>query len=297
MIFFSIREPHEASLAKIPPKKDPTSTQKKQEHSDQEFGLFEQKHLLDNDTELAILSKNNLTLRKALAYLDASIALGLLVENWSAYPLSAPTLEVNEGKVVENNHSIPRPNSVKAGTANVGIILQSKLLSGTSGVIRWTLGSTDVVLSVMWSVPYNRQLWRTWLAVGLSSHTDLPTYDQMYSKTDSRFIRSQSGQRFEFSDNRFIVIAEMDGDSTFKPVLRVGLVPVNNDLLAANIRHELGLKPTVMKPAKTSMESDFNYQKTQQHKNNDLPSVGLVQSSGSRTEFTLFCLSFFLLLV
>ena len=68
-----------------------------------------------------------MTLRKALAYLDASIAVGLLVENWSAYPLSKPTIEINEGKVVQENTTIPVPGSVKAGTMNVGIVLQSKV--------------------------------------------------------------------------------------------------------------------------------------------------------------------------
>jgi hypothetical protein len=65
-------------------------------------------------------------------------------------------------------------------------ILQAKALTGTSGVLRWTLGSADIVLSLMWSVPYNRQLWRTWVAVGLSSHTNMPTYKEMYDNTDDK---------------------------------------------------------------------------------------------------------------
>ena len=61
--------------------------------------------------------------------MDASIAVGLLVENWSAYPLSKPTIEIQEGKVLQENTSIPVPGSVKAGTMNAGIILQSKVKS------------------------------------------------------------------------------------------------------------------------------------------------------------------------
>ena len=76
----------------------------------------------------------------------------------------------------------------------------------------------------MWSVPYNRQLWRTWVAVGLSSHTNLPTYKEMYeNEQDPRFVRKKAGHRFEFSDGKFAVIADMDGDATFKPILRVSL--------------------------------------------------------------------------
>ena len=115
------------------------------------------------------------------------------------------------------------------------------MLTGTSGVIRWTVGSADLVLSLMWDVPYNRQLWRTWVAVGITSHTNLPTYKEMYNKKDdSRFIRTQGGHRFEFSTagGKFIIIADMDGESYSKPVLRVGLIPRDEDLLASNIRYQ-----------------------------------------------------------
>ena len=51
-------------------------------------------------------------------------------------------------------------------------------MKGTSGVLRWTVGTqTDLVLSVMWSVPYNRQLWNTWVAIGLTNGT--LGYDQV----------------------------------------------------------------------------------------------------------------------
>ena len=115
-------------------------------------------------------------------------------------------------------------------------------MTGTNGVIRWTVGSADLVLSLMWVVPYNRQFYRSWVAVGLTSHTNLPTYKEMYSgKDDSRFTRRNAGQKFEFSTagGKFIVIAEMDGDSTLKPVLRVSLIPKDESLLGSNIRYEI----------------------------------------------------------
>ena len=139
--------------------------------------MFEQKHLLKNDTELALLTKQNMSLREALVRAkDSSIALGLVIENWSAYPLSTPELKINLGTVLKNNFTLPEPSGVPAGTVDVGVILQSKALTGTNGIIRYTLGSTDLVLSIMWTVPYNRQLWRSWVAVGLSSRANQPSY-------------------------------------------------------------------------------------------------------------------------
>ena len=344
------REPHELTAAKqnnkIKPTAKPASNRRPNEGQKMEKtgGLFEKKYLLENDTQLTMLSKQNMTLRKALALLNESVALGLLVENWSAYPLGKvssggkmhfycilqcwpfcavsntkkarlyrhypllfcplqtqyfsgpPTLEITEGKVIENKASIPGPSSVKPGAANVGMVLQSKILTGTSGVVRWTLGSEDLVLSVMWSVPYNRQFWRTWLAVGLSSHSDLPSYQEMYksSSEDARFVRRQSGYRFEFSDGKFIVIADMDSHSTHKPILRVALVPRDNDLLASNIRTQLGLKQVDYKPL-----DYYNYQKTQGHKNiQSSPSVvGLTGSSNAEKQvLNIFLTSMMLLL-
>ena len=105
------------------------------------------------------------------------------------------------------------------------------------------------------------------------------------SGNDPRFIKRKAGKHFEFSDGRFIVLVDMDGDSVFKPILSVSLVPRDNSLLAANIRQQLGMKPSLI--TKNVLDSDFNYQKTQQqiHKRQDQPSVGLIQtgSGSSRT--------------
>ena len=101
---------------------------------------------------------------------------------------------------------------------------------------------------------------------------------------DPRFIKRKAGKHFEFSDGRFIVLVDMDGDSVFKPILSVSLVPRDNSLLAANIRQQLGMKPSLI--TKNVLDSDFNYQKTEQHhKRQDQPSVGLIQtgSGSSRT--------------
>ena len=101
---------------------------------------------------------------------------------------------------------------------------------------------------------------------------------------DPRFIKRKAGKHFEFSDGQFIVLVDMDGDSVFKPILSVSLVPRDNSLLAANIRQQLGMKPSLI--TKNVLDSDFNYQKTEQHhKRQDQPSVGLIQtgSGSSRT--------------
>ena len=94
------REPHELKLTEKQAgtnskqggqgtiKSKPSRPRKPEaEQQMEKTGLFEKKYLLENDTQLTLLHKQNLTLRKALAFLNESVALGLRVENWSAYPL------------------------------------------------------------------------------------------------------------------------------------------------------------------------------------------------------------------
>ena len=70
---------------------------------------------------------------------------------------------------------ITGPSEVHPGSQTAGIIVPTSSMSGTRGIARWNIGgSLDRVLSVMWSVPFNRQFWRQWVAVGLSSSSDLP---------------------------------------------------------------------------------------------------------------------------
>ena len=299
------REPHEASLTKANSNSILKNGSKNKNNVNKEYtkklekewkeqkGMFEQKHLLSNDSELAALTKKNLTLRSALGSIrGVSVALGVHVENWSAFKLGQPTIEMIRGLTMKDNDSIPAPSALKPGSQDVGIILQTKPLTGTSGVLRWTLGSADLVLSVMWSIPYNRQLWRSWLAVGLSTHTRLPSYNEMYSSeaVDPRFARREAGHRLEYSDGRFIIIAHMDGDSTYKPILRLGLVPRENALLAPVIRKQLGLKPVQVNESDLDLNS-YLYQATQQQQQQrDMPSVGLVQSTaaGGASRLSLF---------
>ena len=71
----------------------------------------------------------------------------------------------------------PGPSEVFPGSQTAGIVVPDSSMSGTRGVVRWNMeGFDDRVVSVMWSVPYNRQFWRQWVAVGLSSSGDLPRY-------------------------------------------------------------------------------------------------------------------------
>eukprot|EP00096_Caligus_rogercresseyi_P010837 TRINITY_DN4071_c0_g1_i1.p1 TRINITY_DN4071_c0_g1~~TRINITY_DN4071_c0_g1_i1.p1 ORF type:complete len:511 (+),score=113.79 TRINITY_DN4071_c0_g1_i1:119-1651(+) len=166
------------------------------------------------------------------------IAIGLQIENWSRRKLLEMSRQFESGKVFR---SVPK---VMPGSRELAIIThEERSLSGTLGLIRYKIEPFDTILSIMWSVPYNRQLWKSWAAIGLTNSADAPSIEEMYSGTDmKRFIREKTGVRFEFSDGkRFIVSAEMDGGLTYKPILKVCLVPYERRELANTVKKQLGI--------------------------------------------------------
>jgi hypothetical protein len=167
--------------------------------ADEDRPLHDQKHLLKTGRTYTRLELKNMTLRGTLATLQENIAVAIHVENWSRFPLTQTQLQLVAGKINEIGDTLaPPPGKIEPGTHDYGVVLQGAPLTGTNGVVRWSIGNMDRVLSVMWSVPYNRQLWRTWLAVGLTSHgPDLPSYDDMYDgqNSDGKFVRRKAGHQ------------------------------------------------------------------------------------------------------
>lgn len=136
--------------------------------------------------------------------------MAIQIENWSRFPLTLTQLKLVSGKTFESDDPLtPPPSTIEPGAHDFGVVLQATSMGGTNGVVRWSIGTLDRVLSLMWSVPYNRQLWRAWLAVGLTSHgSDLPTYDDMYAGQggDGRFVRRKAGHQVRIKTFKLIII-------------------------------------------------------------------------------------------
>ena len=251
--------------------------------ADTERPLHEQKHLLRTGRAYTKLDQKNITLRGTLATLPENIAVAIHVENWSRFPFTQTQLQLVAGKLTEGSDSLaPPPGKIEPGTHDYGVVLQGSSLAGTNGVVRWSIGSMDRVLSVMWSIPYNRQLWRTWVAVGLTSHgSDLPSYDDMYDgqNSDGKFVRRKAGHQFEFSDGQFVIVAQMDGDATFKPVLHLVVAPIASEWLAPSVRKQLGMKS--IPENGLNLEGGALAKNTQ--KRQDAPTVGHVHSTNGAT--------------
>ena len=242
---------HQNALPKV-------TVKEKEDKVDDGRPLYERKDLLRPGPVLMKLQEEGIEdLRSALRReaKEHSVAVGIHLENWSRFRLSYPKVELKIGKLLSTELT---PGFVDPGRQEVSIVGNDGTLTGTSGVARWTLGSeTGRVLSIMWSVPYNHQIYNTWVAVGLSSVTNQPTYGQMYKEKDpARFVRHKAGRDFEFSDGSFIVKVFMDGGASSKPVLHVGLVPIDEADLASDIRKKLGMPIVKIDDVKHRREDD-----------------------------------------
>ena len=203
------------------------------EEADSEPGIFERKELLSPGTSVLEVLGNR-SEREVLARLGSSVAVGVRIENWSRHQLSRPEVLLEQGR--QTTHLPASP--VSPGSLEVAVLEQDQGATGVSAVIRWHVGSSDTVLSLMVSVPYSLHLWSAWVAAGLTTDSSLPDFRAMYYGTpDSAwFVRQKMGGKMEFSDGELILVVETDS-GTSKPVVRLSVVPLKTEEVAKNIQY------------------------------------------------------------
>jgi hypothetical protein len=230
---------HQVSVQRVDVEILPTesiaSEPKLREEEEDEPTIFDRKDLLSRG-ESVHTWQGNKTERQVIAGVTETVACGLRIENWSKYVLSKPRVIPNYGRESERLPLV----SIPPGYIELVILVQEGTATGVSGVVRWSIGDTDTVLSLMVSVPYNQHLWSSWVAAGLTKNTSVPDFSAMYSGTpDSAwFVRQKMGRRMEFSDGELILVVESDS-GTSKPVVRLSVVPLKPTEVATSVKHRL----------------------------------------------------------
>ena len=144
-------------------------------------GIFERKELLTAG-EGVLRWQGNLTERGVLAGVGGSVSIGVRVENWSQHTLSEPSFLAEYG---QESTKLPMVE-VAPGALELVVLKQGRSGTGVSGVVRWRVGATDTVLSLMVSAPYSRHLYSSWVAAGLTKADIAPDFSAMYSGTPDR---------------------------------------------------------------------------------------------------------------
>ena len=246
------------SLQKIDLQLLPTQSsppdQQLSEEEDSEPGIFSRKELLTpGETVLEVVG--NRSERQLLARMGGSVAVGLRVENWSRHELTRPAVLLEQGR---QTSQLP-VTTVSPGNMEVMVLEQDQGATGVSAVVRWHVGNTDTVLSLMLSVPYSLHLWSAWVAAGLTKDSALPDFSAMYYGTpDSAwFVRQKMGSKMEFSNGELILVVETDS-GTSKPVVRLSVVPLKTEEVAKSIQYRLQGK-SVPPPVRRGREGDKSF--------------------------------------
>ncbi|XP_056147323.1 uncharacterized protein LOC130122435 [Lampris incognitus] len=142
----------------------------------------------------------------------------------SSYTLANPRVFTESG-----NCEVPLPPMV-GPYSSVSAFFNKTTASatGTVGVFTYDLFNPDLndyshVMAVMFSVPYDRNLYSNWFAVGIfdrGDECDYNLYDIMYNGSENNFVRAKAdGSSIGYEGDYVVVRASMSDSG--EAVLRV----------------------------------------------------------------------------
>jgi len=167
------------------------------------------------------------------------------IENWSKWNLGNPVYYFKYGRFETKFHErevFPSHREVLI-TINNG----EKSFTGTSGTIAWELEEQNVHLIVMWSVPYNLNIYNSYFGIGVVQLTTRFTRDMLpywykqiiENKQGRSFQRGVGGGHLVYKHEDFFVIGEFG--TGYHPLLNISVMPWQTKDLSPSIWHKLYL--------------------------------------------------------
>jgi len=167
----------------------------------------------------------------------------LNVENWTKWVLSKPVFYLKYGSFRPRFHE----REVFPSHSEVVMIQNNgnNSFTGTSGTLAWELEEQGMHLIIMWSVPYNLNIYNSYFGVGVVQLTTKFTqdmlpywYNQMVGNELGRtFQRGTEGESVVFKHTDFFVIGQFG--SGYHPVLNISVMPWNTKDFAPSIWQKL----------------------------------------------------------
>ncbi|XP_059214949.1 DELTA-stichotoxin-Hmg2b-like [Centropristis striata] len=146
--------------------------------------------------------------------------------NSGCYTLTNPRVFTESGC-----SEVPLPPMV--GPCSAGSALFNKITGSATGAVgvftydlfNGSIGDYSHVMAVMFSVPYDRNLYSNWFAVGIferGNNCDYNLYDIMYNGNEDNFVRAKAdGSCISYEGDYVIVSASMSDSG--EAVLRVDI--------------------------------------------------------------------------
>ncbi|XP_076446967.1 tereporin-Ca1-like [Babylonia areolata] len=139
------------------------------------------------------------------------------VENWTRHPLMYPHYQFYGGGVLTST-SLDILPSMREAFATRKL---SGTATGTNGISYWTVGDTNRLFVVMWSVPFDYNYYSNWMGVGMTREgvtnpqDDYSWFEQMYWYNSTDDLSFERGEFYWtpypviYRDDRFEAVGTM----------------------------------------------------------------------------------------
>lgn len=109
--------------------------------------------------------------------------------------------------------------------------------TGCEGTISWSIPCTNQMLVVLYSVPFNHDLYKNWLAFGIFDKESTTDYfSKMYQKIEPNKFASkmfyEDVSPIKFINDDFIIKGQMG--SNHKPIIQIKILPTRSENLASS---------------------------------------------------------------
>ncbi|CAF1071799.1 unnamed protein product [Brachionus calyciflorus] len=138
------------------------------------------------------------------------------LENWSNWVLHTPKVHIDAGVLC-----VPPSNILPLKKEALSARKTKDTATGSYATVSWLVGSLNKRIVVMWSAPYDFNLYSNWMGLGITTadvHDD-SWFDRMYY--ERTIPEMQNYKIAEFNRNNREIMVE-DGDFEFKGIMGNG---------------------------------------------------------------------------
>lgn len=163
----------------------------------------------------------------------------LNVENWSRFTLLDSSTDVHCGSIMQQFQA---PN-VYPGYREVMVGVDSQVFSGTCGTVSWQIVELSMRLIVMWSVPFNLNLYDTYMGIALIYNqgpftTSTFWFSKMYYSEMGPHTRGMGGKILMYENSHIVVYGYIEA-WTYHPMLNISVIPQRRYNLAPMVTRKL----------------------------------------------------------